>query len=439
MNAHTKSRPAAGVRLPAIEETPEIFGVLLPVLVWIPITLLNIPYFLGTQSPAPWRSWLLILAILGAYCMGFLLARHLWKDGASKLFPPTDLTRKAYFGSIITCSLISLAACWIYFGLRFESADALKDVRSMHRDYGFAADAGWRTIAYALLYPTGFSALYLALWRRPSWPVALVLLISLVVGFALVARTTGGRMNLQTSLSLMVSALFILYGRKLLKNWLRVGLFAFLGLIIALGGNTIYNAVRGYHGIDTLYRDESVLLGERVLAVFGITSVPLWIAAPFSALVLYVALPISMLEHFLMRNDQSLMYGTYQFASVGARLKTWSDLPDRTTMKFDVDAMYNEIGFRENVWATALRESILDFGVLGTVLQWFFLGVIISLLWKAASRNMFAGFFCAVLGAYIVQSPMTNALLNRTFESSVLLGGVACFLSIALRPSGPRF
>jgi hypothetical protein len=97
------------------------------------------------------------------------------------------------------------------------------------------------------------------------------------------------------------------------------------------------------------------------LEMIGIIFAPDAVNSAIGTLSEYVAAPLLNLSFYIDHNTYLPTHGSHQFPSLLCRL----GMEPAVVTKVNVDYLYAGLGIVNNVWASALREMIIDFGLLG--------------------------------------------------------------------------
>ncbi|MBL9175725.1 MAG: hypothetical protein JNL10_19435 [Verrucomicrobiales bacterium] len=106
-------------------------------------------------------------------------------------------------------------------------------------------------------------------------------------------------------------------------------------------------------------------------------------------------------------------YGLYQFSLIANRVPGY-DWQDRRN---ELDLMYESIGITTNVWGTGIRDAAIDFGEVGAVLMFFFMGYAASKM--GAARTLGGRALGIFLMQWLLYSPFTSPITHRPYQAAL--------------------
>jgi len=131
----------------------------------------------------------------------------------------------------------------------------------------------------------------------------------------------------------------------------------------------------------------------------------------------YFGKNFTVLSTFLESDRGETLFGAYSFAALSSKIQ-WLSPDDRSDRKVEIDLASSTTGDANNVWATSLRELVVDFGFLGCPVAFLVLGLIMNYCrTKLSDLNIHT---VACIGTFLVLSPFTNSMLVRSFELWIL-------------------
>lgn len=286
-----------------------------------------------------------------------------------------------------------------------ERSLTLHEIRELH--HNTEASSGIFTLlssAFTVFFYMG----WVRFWtngKSPGFNLALVTLSFLCV--FMTTRITGGRSELLILLAISLFCFTCVYTKRFKLRQLLT--LAGISLVF-LTAHIVYSTARTFKEGDI--QSSSRLLNQVEQVPFIPNSSPLYepLQVAFATTGDYFGINLRALSAYLETTRGEPLWGAYSFPALSSKLGLLSP-GERMARKIQVD---NETGWNNNVWATCFRELHVDFGYFGCIVAFLLLGVIVNICSRSMSDLSYQILVC--VGAFLVLSPFTNALLVRSYE-----------------------
>lgn len=433
MSAEMKRKPINKAELRQFAtEWPELFWILCAWLVVLPLAWLRyridgVPY---TASTVGFYLGCLGCVVIPARYLGKVAASaEIW--GASRQSRSMQNTM-AFWATVV--AVIGIIGIFFYWRREFQGVD-VSDMRGEERGMIAAGTADAR--AYILLSPVAMASI--VFWLNQN---LLLRIVSAMVFFAVFWKASlisGARFELLPIPLLGAVAICFRYSELLFKNPVRTTLAAASGLTAVVMVNSFYNILSTKGGGESLVAAYIRNSGAAVFELVGLRQVPAFLEEMMGSLAEYVFAPPIYLDFYLHENQFAPTWGTLQFSNIFVRL----GLDEAMPTKLAVDDLYAAIGIYNNVWASGLREVVIDWGVAGAFVQCLGMGALLGWAKRFLATSLAARNLYLILCTYLLATPLTSLFKSRIFEAS-FYGAIAwlvvdlMFRRTVTRPTGPR-
>lgn len=274
----------------------------------------------------------------------------------------------------------------------------------------------WRSAV--LLAPSIPLFLFGALKRAKERFWRALILVFLAFSGLMLGSRFGARYDTLCFLIYLLSGAFWMYNFYILKNALRLSLYAllfFIGFIILNIGIGFYRNASDAN----MNSYKSVLVdGQQVLNSIGLTELNDSVAYAAGVLDDYFFSNVSRFEIFYegYTNTENLGYGQVMFSIPATQL----GYTKGAEIKRAVDDMYKSEGIKVNIWATGLRDIYMDFGFFGLFCFLFIFGFIYAICNKLAFISAPAGICAVFLLAFSVFLPFGSIWKSPFLQSGFI-------------------
>jgi oligosaccharide repeat unit polymerase len=404
--------------------------------VWI---LLFISYATGYRLKLPAicavssSSWDYLMICLIAFLVGSKLVSYGLAHGKNLyLKQKTIVDQNAVSKVILILSaigimgiLLSIATSpFAKLGLSLTDFSDLFYARRAQVAHLYSEDSSLGSYIASVFVPCGYIGIVLGIYYWSKIKLyAKFGLLGFFTAALLLTITTGSRIHIFLILMFGVyvfllslpSGSIIVSPRKLL----RMGIIGALGLGMVIVGFSIQSLLRnvkpGYR-IDTAYLSGSLV--DSIDRTFGDSNRDLVIAIAYNYL--YYGPQITNLDLTLQYGLKDIGMGSYQFSKTMSRLPL-SDTPNWLAIREELFSIFHQAGRFENVWATAIREMVADFGKMGAVIAFFLCGALAQFAYMRFLQTRSAPwlFAATVAGVWVIWSPNYSLFLLSWFENCV--------------------
>jgi hypothetical protein len=329
----------------------------------------------------------------------------------------------------LAASAIGCLGALIYFLRRGSFELSLWEVRAQVVEaYRTAAvESTIEGMAFTLLTPFHLLALFVAVRSRIRAATWAAVIIASSASVLLIAYSQGGRAEAKAFLLFTIVMLTIHNWSYILARKAKLTVSALLIGVILFAGNAVFTYVRG--GIEDTSRAHTymrmVSRGDALASAIGIGELPSYAAYALVELYQYCGTPIYYLHYYAAAEKPFLGFGSSQFPRVLRVVQTLSGWGPEGDIRIATDNSYNELGIAGNVWGTALRDVVADFGEDG-----YWVGI---LLWMVVFRHVRTK--QAVSGSYeLLYALMVSWIIWSPFESLLRVGvfEMALYYSVAM-------
>lgn len=307
----------------------------------------------------------------------------------------------------------------LYFYARREYAGV--DVSSMRGERSNLAVSGLEARVYLLLSP--FALASVVFWLKQKLPIKVFCAAAFLVLFWKASIISGARFELMPIPLLGALGLWFGYSDRFLKYPVRTILAAGTGFLFVLAVNSFYNILSTKGGGESSVAAYIRNAGAAVFELVGIRQAPIVLEEIMGSMAEYVFAPLIYLDFYLKENQFTPTMGTHQFAAIFVRLGFEEAIPT----KMAVDDLYSAMGIYHNVWATGLREVMIDFGLKGALLQCLGMGLLLGASKRFLTRSTAARNLYLILCAYHLATPLVSLFKSKVFEIG-FYGAVIWFL-----------
>jgi len=363
-----------------------------------------------------------IVATLGAVMIPALLFGGRTRDVQRPPVPSWLLT-------VATMAAL-LVSVWITFYVRRELAHL--DVGDQRAIKGVATvEAGPLGRANYLFNALGLVAPFL-LALRVRRILSAVAVFGALVGLAVFFFAKVGLRTELMPVLLVYCTSIVLWRQDLIRlTWTRLALCGVALFIGGLGMNTVMSIAASRGGLYGPTANFNMDRGARVLQSVGMQNAPDAVLMCAGQASEYILGPVYYFDFYKQAPVATLALGGHQFDLVARRFGNTSG----PQLKMDVDELYLDIGIEWNVWATALREMMVDFGETGSLVAFAILGVFCGVMRRRSPTMMSARYLLSLFFAYLIVSPFFSTMKSGFFEAGLYLGLVAFVCeALALKP-----
>lgn len=221
-----------------------------------------------------------------------------------------------------------------------------------------------------------------------------------------------------------------------------ITLLPFAAWIVVNSAFNVYGTKGGANSQTAVYLQN---VGGLFLELFGIEDTSPAVERAFGSVSEYVAAPLPFFDYYIASNTFPPTHGAHQFSNLLIRL----GMESAVVTKEGVDDLYTELGIMSNVWATAVREMMIDFGFFGAFVECAVIGCLIGLSKRRARENLAARHLYLMLTSYLIAAPLTSFSKSILFEvgiyGAILWFGYTCFFSrtgslrrLAIKPDAAK-
>lgn len=387
---------------------------------WLIVWILSILFYNILPVAPRFGAYALSISCVIGFVGGYaLMANKLPKFQVKVIREPTTTAFLVLFG-MMALSLIAYLVQFWFNPLRGQ-AETVQDIRRLHVEYR----TGIGPIGYFVVVTKFFTPLwmiFLAFGRFPWWTKLLACVLALVIAY-LEAYTSGGRMFLKLAILYCLSVAVLNYGYWLRRHLLfsaSVFVLFCLSILLLLTGYNLYRG-GGHEDDRVVVRVETS--SRELLDKAGYSWMPDSMLLPFRFAYGYAITPISYLQHFINTNEIPPRFGVFQFNVLGRRLGYFW-LYDKVA----VDHSYFTLGITHNIWATGLREMVVDFGLYGVPFVFFLAGIIYSIAKHKRYRSLGAYSLCFLILMFMLNTPFESLFKDQSLEMALYFTLLVIFL-----------
>lgn len=313
-------------------------------------------------------------------------------------------------------AIVSIGGLLFFFLAYYLSRRSLIGLETYEaREQKGSADFGFWTTFYNLSLPLPMLSSF---WfARYNYPKTLVSGYAMLIFgfFGITYLFSGGRFELVPLLLAFLSSLFV-FNRERIARSLTRGLASVIPVSIGVVGLNLWLNVRGMRG--GLGGGEAVVHvtnGAALLSGFGFNDAPDFVMVMVGLLNEYLMKPILHFDYYLTTNYHPPANGGLQFMLLTSRFGATRGLE----LKEAADSLYAPMGIEGNVWATGVREMIIDFGNLGAVVAFLVVGIVAGLSKRLFRNSDAAKFTYCVCLTFMAFSPFTSLLKAGLMQMAV--------------------
>jgi hypothetical protein len=319
----------------------------------------------------------------------------------------------------VCCALILISALAVYSQSGF--AGDLEAQRTQQIEA--TQDVG--LISYAAQFSQALAIALSAIipWlKKINRVTKLILLGSLLVSCTLFTIATAGRIAvfacfiLPLILSLSIQNYrFLFLNRKLSYKIYILSSFLLLAFLLALGFSA-FQFFRSSSYIEIVF-GPAILPYREFLWSLGIDGdLNLMLSSSVFLILEYISSGIQYFPQFFEIYQPHPLLGAYQFNFISSRLPDY----DWFAWKDEVEASYRYFGLYWNVWASYVRDYIVDFGKIGTPLFSLVTGLLIGFVELRSTQNAKIFTLYIILLSWLVMSPYYSLFIFRPFHIAFL-------------------
>lgn len=294
---------------------------------------------------------------------------------------------------------------------------SLSEARSLHQSYGIQGG-----IPYYLsiaLCPLIYPAVYIFVMAFNSSRQKLLIAGVIVLCLLLDVFTTGGR-ALFFSVSLFGMLVALLGRRDLYYNNMKRLFISVTFVMIAMFSLILGFAWVRAGGLDSYGMIDRYKESEEFLRGFGIAKPNMLLTYSTTQFIEYMGNPLYFFDYFLQVHHGAPKYGLYQFNLIANRVGF-----DQMTYKKEIDMLYADLGIQWNVWGTALRDMVIDFGRWGFQVVIILLGGLLYILRKNLRLGVHWQFAYVLILQWFIYSPFGSQFMLVFFQTIMLISGFA--------------
>ncbi len=319
---------------------------------------------------------------------------------------------------LIICGLLGFIGSFvIYKSNPYSGIDiSIEAIRKDHiTQGGHFSYYNYVNILFTPFYPLG---IFLATLKRKIDIPIVIFILMLFLGMYFVLMTTGGRADILIIIFIFLSAMIVNKPHYVANH----KLYLIMIIIIFLGLNVFYSTLRTAKMRETsiAFRYNTFRTGEDLLKSVGIEDPPEIIAEIITKMWIYAGSSLIYFDNFLNRYHEEPQFGLYHFTNIGNRFESHN----RAKVKLSIDFSQANLGVLYNIWATGLREVVVDFGKIMLFPGLFGAGFFIGKLRGLINKYLSARFLYCLLLSWLIALPFVSLFPSRMYENSVIL----CFI-----------
>ncbi len=316
------------------------------------------------------------------------------------------------------CGILGLAgSIALYKASPYAGLDMT--VEEIRRDYtGGSRNFSYYNYANVLLTPFYPFGTFLASLKKKLSSAIILFIFLFFLGAYFISHTTGGRPDLLIIFFITLAVLIVNKPYYFKDHKKHILIF----LVIFITGNITFHMFRTkeLRKYRQIYSQQGNNIGNNLLKSYGTENSSQLFSESISLIWGYTGASLIHFDNFLHQYNFEPQFGLYHFANFGNRFTSHN----RAKVKMAIDMSQTNLGIYYNIWATGLREVVVDFGKVMLFPVLFFCGFFIGKLRGMINSYISARCLYCLLLAWLIALPFVSLLTNRTFENAVLF----CFL-----------
>lgn len=245
-----------------------------------------------------------------------------------------------------------------------------------------------------------------------------MLVIFLFGAGTLFAISIGGRFDLLCMLVLCVVG-FGAFQPDIIRKYRHwIFIFTPIFLILFFIVNVLFSVQRSAVESASFTESGALLDAQEIISGYTSNSIPEFLITAISKLDDYILLNINRFDFYLTVNQLPPAWGQHSFYIFSTKF----GFVGGNEVKQSVDAYYVSFyGNITNVWATGLRDIIMDFGVAGLFVLSFACAFFYCVCLKFSSKSIFAGHMAVAVVAFLTLSCVVSYFKSIFFQTYFVL------------------
>ena len=371
------------------------------ILIWV------LPWIKYPSSGVPYGQSGFLISF-GAVAVFVLTVKIFSKETPSLKIPLCGYSLVFMFGVF---SMLS-----VYFQYKAYSDLAgleLNEARKLYMNQEAIVDTFYSRLALIMSPVVPFFLIEAIKQIKVRWIFTMVVIFLIGTGI-LFAVSIGGRFDLLCMLWLCVVGVGAFQDGIIRKYRRLIFIFTPIFIILFFIVNVVFSVKRSQ--IESVSYTESGALFDAQELISGYTSklLPEVLLIAISRLDDYILLNIKRLDFYLTVNQVPPAWGQHSFYIFSTKI----GFDGGNEVKQTVDSYYASFyGNITNVWATGLRDIIMDFGILGLFLLSFSSGFFYCVCLKFTSKSIFAGHMAVAIVVFMTLSCVVSYFKSIFFQT----------------------